>query len=183
MNKSVLLWLLLAGFIAASSVNAEDLAASSAIAHKTATQVVDSKNHVVGTLFALPYRTAALVEFNGTFYLLPVTAQGFFDSSASISYFFADSNCTGQAAIQVNPNVVPLYADGASANPSVGVENGVLYFPQNPISQFSYASAGSGVSPADAVTDCGNVAGEATAGLLGTFNLSSLGFVPPFKLK
>lgn len=172
--------LLLVGALPAGG---EDFAASSTVAHNTATQVVDSKNHVVGTLQSIPGRAAALVGFNGSFYLIGVSAGGFLDTEGEISYLFENSNCTGQAAIAVNPDFVALYADAASTFPTVAVESGVLYFPQNPISQFSYASSGGGVTPAGAASGCENRSGEALAGVVGTFNLSSLGFVPPFKLR
>ncbi len=59
-----------------------------------------------------------------------------------------------------------------------------MCFPQSPFSQFSYASLGGGLSPADVVgVACENRSGEALAGLVGTFDLSKLGLVPPFKLK
>ncbi len=182
--RRILLIAMLCSLASGLPANAEDFAASSTVAHKTATRVLDSKNHVVGTLFVLPFRAAALVGFNGTFYLLPVSSEGFFGTPEPISYLFEGSNCTGQAAIGVNPNMVPLYADAASTSPSAAVENGILYFPQSPFSQFSYASLGGGLSPADVVgVACENRSGEALAGLVGTFDLSKLGLVPPFKLK
>ena len=73
--------------------NAEDFAASGAVAHKTATQVVDSKNHVVGTLEiattadaanGMHNQTAALVGINGRFFLMGVSPQGFTETANDI---------------------------------------------------------------------------------------------------
>jgi hypothetical protein len=194
MSKIAPLFFVLVGLIAAvPQVRGENSTAlaNSTVTHTTATKVVDSKNHLVGTLLDSGGHSAALVGFNGAFYFLLVSSKGFVETAASGGtglFLFENSDCSGPASLPADPSSLYVNASGndAAFNGYGGatVSTGILYFPQTPISQSSFAGAGAGVTPANAAANCQpNLGGSYVAGPVGTFDLSRLGLIPPFKLK
>jgi hypothetical protein len=165
----------------------------------TATRVIDSRSHVVGTLFVvgtgfgldLPgqgklaandNQAAALVGFDDSFYLIRVSLNGFADQSSL--FLFANADCSGQAYLPVHDPAL-LFSDAASGDGEASVAGGILYFAQQPFSQANFLGTGFGRNPTEAVSACfDNSPGTTTqAGAVGSFNLSLLGFIPPFRLK
>lgn len=189
MNKIGLLFLLMVslttGPLTASGDDSTALA-NPTTKHSTASKVVDSKNHIVGTLLDASGHSAALVGFNGAFYLVDVSSEGFVDSANGVFglFLFENGDCSGPASLMADPSSLYVTAAGSSSLVFATVSSGILYFPEQPIAQASFAAFAYGVTPADAVGN-GCQAGplSATAGLVGTFDLSRLGLKPPFKLK
>jgi hypothetical protein len=177
-----------------------------ALALNSATQVVDSKGSIVGdaypateapATFAPPPFTGgisglALRQINDVWVALLVTTSGFVDGS-DLGYlyeFFTTNNCTG------TPYIVTDDSSGAFPPPlnqfeayhagfGDAVFNGVLYYAAPPIQPISFQSLAF-LNPTKPPTPCFGVAksaGAQNAGPLTTFDLSTLGLVPPFQLQ
>jgi hypothetical protein len=142
--------------------------------------VVDSKGKIVGPYSPLASGGAgALVSINGIWFELPVLTTGFAPVGATVDY--SGQNCSGTAYMEVLPDQLVVSGVG-----SVGFgidQTGVLYYPipgpsSDQVTFCSQLNVGQG---------CFNERSCAGIGLLdsqaSTFDLSTLGFVPPFQLQ
>jgi hypothetical protein len=125
-----------------------------------------------------------LVKLNGTWALLPVDTQGFVNTGIVLEFKTVD--CSGPPFLGFG-DAIPLVAAASSAN-EVGVVGGKAYFPNYALAQ----SCGSDqiflstqlVSPDGSPFPC--TAAPQGCGLYApaiTFDLSTLGFTPPFQIK
>jgi hypothetical protein len=149
--------------------------------------VVDSRGRALGAFFFVPRMSlpdsSVLRKIEGTWYLLPFSTAGF--SSTGVQIFYSTANCTGTAYVAAFPHNAVLVPQSTG---TVGIANGFLY----------YAKPGS-IKPSSKLTvksqkllnfqakdvGCGqlrSVGPPEFVGEMTTYELSKLGFVPPFKL-
>jgi hypothetical protein len=175
-------WLVLASFFGPPAAHADDRGAD----HPGPAIVVDSRGKPIGTFLfvgrmSLP-SSSVLREIEGTWYLLPFSTTGF--SSTGVNIYYSEENCKGAtyvAAFPDNPAIVPQAAG------SVGIANGILYYPKpgsvKPFSKLVLKSQRMLNFQAKDV-GCARIRTMITpfVGEMTTFELSKLGFVPPFTL-
>lgn len=150
--------------------------------------VVDSRGKIVGTFFFvnridLP-GSSVLRKIGELWYLLPISPmKGFLPTGTEL--FYTTSNCSGTAYVAAFPDVFVLLPRSAS---DAGVANGILYYPTpgsiKPSTSLVFKSARL-ISPDGKSLNCGATKGFSLpnfAGKMATFDLSTLGFVTPFKL-
>jgi hypothetical protein len=164
-----------------------------AISLYSAAQVVDSNGTLVGQEEG-NFPDLALRQINGVWFALPISSGGFLNTSDYFVEYFATNDCTG------NPYVgVDTYYD-IFGSPVVGlpiveaIDNGkgqdaqiwqgVLYYATQPLqlgSFQSYLRFDSG--PTQPPEACIAASVQTNAGLMATFDLYTLGLVPPLHLQ
>ncbi len=154
-----------------------------------ARQVVDSLGQVVGTFMAgiefqyPPRDTGVLRQINGTLMLLAVDSTGFVPARLDEGDYFVygNSTCSGTPiGIDVGNTIT-----GNELNLSLfelTVWNGIVYYPAGPSEPITTGSENDITDPAGW---CGAFTGAdgIVASPIGTFNLSTLGLVPPFSVQ
>lgn len=158
-------------------------------------RVFDSQNQVVGTLsvggsFALP-QAGAILQINGNWFELPVTTSGFVDSRNPNNGFetlewFTTSDCSGQPYLLADSSAPisgqPLVQDAVVGVGGPFVFGNVLYYPGT-LQQVSIASAAIIGDPSKPPFSCSTgipFPSGAEVGPVQTFDLTTLGLVPPF---
>lgn len=149
--------------------------------------MVDSKGKIVGPYSFVPVNgeepvfASVLLNINGVFVELPVITTGFIPADTSL--FYSGQNCTGTAYMPVVPDQLVL--NGVGATSEVGISNGILYYPtpgpsSTAVTVCSQLDVSSGTCSALRF-GCGEIGLPLSAE--STFDLSTLGFVPPFQLQ
>jgi hypothetical protein len=131
------------------------------------------------------------MRLNGDVVVLPLTRAGFIQAPLSSfnNYFFSNPDCTGQAIFDGGPSGAPT-SDGLLTN-SYQIINNVVYYPQGVIqtvqSQLAYfggQSCPTGSTPTSPGFCCFTFApGTGPFEAMGTFDLTTLGLVPPFHVE
>lgn len=129
-------------------------------------RLLDSLNNTVGY-----WQAGGVVLPLGTdFVFLLVNSEGFSDTGTR--FYFASSDCTGQYYLDSGANA----AGGVGFTKQGRVSNGVLYYPTTPdVNLFigSYQNSGG---------PCGIYGGITNVSPVVVVPISSLGYVPPFRL-
>ena len=158
---------------------------SQALTFQPAVTVVDSKGQEVGPFF---YPEFALTLVNGSSVLFQVDKTGFVGTGVTL--YYSTKNCTGTAYVQTGTNPTPNALVSLFSPPSfsAGIAGGVVYYPTPGVSKTVTMLSGQGIDGPTGKSDgcrlfskieiwpCPNCRPVAT------FKLSTLGFVPPFKL-
>jgi hypothetical protein len=161
--------------------------AASALAQSGATPtypgptVVDSKGKEVGP-FDVDQQTV-LILFNGSPALFSVDKTGFINGGALL--FYTTTNCTGTAYVfptdPATANSLRVDYSQYSAN-GWGVIGGVLYYPAPGTPKTVAAKSERGIDPSGNIVCNQYSSPSAPYSSPQTFKLSTLGFVPPFKV-
>lgn len=166
---------------------------------QSAAIVVDSKNHKVGNVFfngANPQEnTLVLIQVSSTDLALMWGQDGFADESQNgipVTLFYPTADCSGQGYIAVGGGGSPAITTVPVVQPSVGQQGPVIvgttvYYAQPPLSNIVMNSAQAFLDPNGAGEGCspgfgGQPLGTYMAGPVTSFDLSSLGFTPPFSI-
>lgn len=166
---------------------------------QSAAIVVDSKNHKVGNLFfngANPQEnTLVLIQVSGTWMALMWGDDGFVNEDQTgipVTLFYPTPDCSGQGYIAVGGGGTPAITSIPVVQPSVGQQGPAIvgttvYYAQPPLSNIVMNSAQAFLDPNGAGEGCspgfgGQPLGTYMAGPVTSFDLSTLGFVPPFTI-
>ena len=161
-------------------------------------RVFDSQNQVVGTLsvggsFAIP-QAGVILQINGNWFELPVTTNGFVNSRNPNNGFetlewFTTADCSGQPYLLADSSAPisgqPLVQDAVVGTGGPFVFGNVLYYPGT-LQPISIVSGGNFGDPSKPPFVCFPAnSGEfppagAEVGPVQTFDLTTLGLVPPF---
>ncbi len=146
--------------------------------------VVDVRGRAIGTFFfvgrmSLP-SSSVLRKIEGAWYLLPFSTTGF--SSTGVQIFYSADNCTGAAYVAAYPDDPVLVPQSAG---TIGIANGILYYPKpGSLKKSSMLLKSQRILNLQAKdVSCGKVRSFVPPDFVGemtTFELSKLGFVPPF---
>lgn len=147
--------------------------------------VVDGRGRAIGTFFfvgrmSIP-SSSVLRKIEGTWYLLPFSTTGF--SSTGVGIYYSADSCKGAAYVAAHANNPVMVPEAAG---SVGIANGILYYPKpGSVKPFSTLLVKSQRMLTLQAKDVGcakirTVAPPDFVGEMTTFELSKLGFVPPF---
>ena len=128
-------------------------------------RVVDSNGKVVGTFVG---STQAARQINGVWVSFIALNTGFVpDASSSALFLYTTPDCTHQA-----------YIAAGGVLRSGEIFNNVLYYPANPLQLRAFRSV------KDFSGQCTETSLQTLiAGPVASFNLSTLGLVPPFEVK
>jgi hypothetical protein len=145
--------------------------------------VYDANDKLIGQDFPFYGYDGVLRTIEGVEILLPVAMTGFTDIGSQV--FFPSKDCSGSEYVVLRQ---PTPIHFAPYDTMSLVVNGVLLYPNSSTFATRVVNSQEYVFPTGQLSNCARLADAgqqftAVTGQLISFDLSTLGFVPPFKIK